>query len=374
MTNWNYDTVKVFIEDNGCKLLSDTYTKMNNKIMIECKCGNEFSTTFNRFVFRNKRQCNTCSNVVSWNIDSVAAFIENNSECKLVSTVFENIDAKIIIKCKCGNNFETTFYKFQKRDKRQCNECSGVKTYTLDEAKYIIEHTYSNLVGVRYTVISDEFKNYNTPITFIDENNYKYKTSLANINICIKIKSTTNIFSAYNPYTIDNINNYLMINNIPYTLLSNSYKKNHEHLKWKCDKGHTFIMQWANFQSRKRCPFCNISKGETRINDFLSLHKIGFDHPKEYDGLIGLHGGNLSYDFYIPRYNLLIEYQGEQHERPVDFAGKGQKWAKAQLKKQQEHDRRKRNYAQNNNIKLLEIWYYDYDNIEQILTQELQLT
>ena len=39
--------------------------------------------------------------------------------------------------------------------------------------------------------------------------------------------------------------------------------------------------------------------------------------------------------------------------------------------KQQEHDKRKREYASNNSIQLLEIWYYDYDNIAEIIKDEL---
>lgn len=39
--------------------------------------------------------------------------------------------------------------------------------------------------------------------------------------------------------------------------------------------------------------------------------------------------------------------------------------------KQVYHDKRKRNYAQEYNIKLLEIWYYDFENIEEILKNEL---
>ena len=71
--------------------------------------------------------------------------------------------------------------------------------------------------------------------------------------------------------------------------------------------------------------------------------------------------GNLSYDFYLPKYNLLIEYQGEFHD------GSAGKYSRINIKKQQEHDRRKKQYAKDNNIKLLEIWYWDYDNIEKIL-------
>lgn len=44
---------------------------------------------------------------------------------------------------------------------------------------------------------------------------------------------------------------------------------------------------------------------------------------------------------------------------------------KEDFERQLEHDKRKRNYAKENNIRLLEIWYYDIDNIEEILIKEL---
>jgi len=47
--------------------------------------------------------------------------------------------------------------------------------------------------------------------------------------------------------------------------------------------------------------------------------------------------------------------------------------AEARFKKQLEHDRRKREYAKKHNINLLEIWYWDFDNIEKILDRELEV-
>lgn len=38
-----------------------------------------------------------------------------------------------------------------------------------------------------------------------------------------------------------------------------------------------------------------------------------------------------------------------------------------------EHDKRKREYAKSHGYKLLEIWYYDYNNIEEILNRELEV-
>ena len=76
----------------------------------------------------------------------------------------------------------------------------------------------------------------------------------------------------------------------------------------------------------------------------------------------------MTFDFYLSTKNTLIEYQGQQHEKPIKHFG-GDK----QFEIQQEHDKRKRQYAKEHNINLLEIWYYDYDNIEQILSDYLNL-
>jgi len=116
-----------------------------------------------------------------------------------------------------------------------------------------------------------------------------------------------------------------------------------------------------------RCPECQYSKGEKIINEYFINIKINFIPQKEFEGLIGLGGGLLSYDFYLPNYNLLIEFQGEQHEKYI----KGFHKSKKDFEKQVEHDRRKKEYAVNHNIKLLEIWYWDFDKIEEILENEL---
>jgi len=87
----------------------------------------------------------------------------------------------------------------------------------------------------------------------------------------------------------------------------------------------------------------------------------------KYNGLIGLGNGLLSYDFYIPKLNLLIEFQGEQHERYI----KGFHKSYEDFLKQQEHDKRKKEYAIINKYNFLEIWYYDFDRIEEILDRDI---
>ena len=116
------------------------------------------------------------------------------------------------------------------------------------------------------------------------------------------------------------------------------------------------------------CPYCasRKSKGEKFIEDYLrNILHIPFETQKKYEGLFGLGNGQLSYDFYLPSYNLLIEYQGEFHD------GTANQQTDIELQKQQIHDKLKNKYAKEHNIELLEIWYWDFDNIENILQSRL---
>jgi len=166
--------------------------------------------------------------------------------------------------------------------------------------------------------------------------------------------------------------------------------KSHQYVWWKCPDGkhEDYFRRIDSLNNHNfRCPECNNSKGEESISNclinkrFIKIDQEEFEQlidedkynknyyipQMKYSGLLGLGNGLLSYDFYIPKLNLLIEYQGEMHERFVRGIHKSIK----DFEKQQEHDRRKKVYAQNNNINLFEIWYYDFDNIEEILDTKL---
>ena len=118
---------------------------------------------------------------------------------------------------------------------------------------------------------------------------------------------------------------------------------------------------------RQHCPYCHKYKGESKIADFLIENNIDYILHKTYDDLLGVKNGRLSYEFYWPEFHLLIEFQGEQHEHAIDAFG-----GEETFKTQQEHDKRKKEYAIKHNIELLEIWYYDISKIEEILTDKLQ--
>ena len=126
-----------------------------------------------------------------------------------------------------------------------------------------------------------------------------------------------------------------------------------------CKKHGSFWMLPYNFYgSNQDCPKCFLSKMEEEVSNFLKSKNIKFETQKTFDNLIDIR--KLSYDFYIPSKNLLIECQGEQHYKSIEIFG-GEK----QFRLQKHHDWLKRKYAKDNKINLIAIPYWE--NIEKIL-------
>lgn len=157
------------------------------------------------------------------------------------------------------------------------------------------------------------------------------------------------------------------------TLLDNQeYKNAHQKLKYICnnhpEKG-VQEMSCANAMNNY-CPYCASSKGEKEVVKWLEDNGIEYQSQKKFDDLLGIGNGKLSYDFYVPFYNLLIEYQGRQHYTAVDAFAK-HTTPQESFAIQQEHDERKRNYAKINGYELLEIPYTEFENIPNILSNIL---
>lgn len=146
------------------------------------------------------------------------------------------------------------------------------------------------------------------------------------------------------------------------------YKKSQEKIRCRCKiDGYEWDVIPNSLVSGSGCPECSSSKGESMIRNVLTNLGVYFETEKTFSDLYGDSGWNLRFDFYIPNYNLLIEYQGAQHKKPFGYFGGTKK-----LEKQKRYDERKRIYAKEHNIDFLEIWYWDFDSIEEIIKNKLR--
>lgn len=111
------------------------------------------------------------------------------------------------------------------------------------------------------------------------------------------------------------------------------------------------------------CPYCRQSRGEKLIKNILTDHHIEFEFQKRFNDCRD--NKPLPFDFYLPKYNLCIEYQGEQHYRPFYHKSMNKENGQKLFEKQQLHDQIKRDYCNIKGIRLLEI-RYDEDTISKL--------
>lgn len=141
--------------------------------------------------------------------------------------------------------------------------------------------------------------------------------------------------------------------------------KNHSmYWKCKCDCGNYCVVS-SKYLSQSKFPSCGCNKsiGESIIKNILD--KLKYNYKKEYifPDLEDLN--NLRFDFAIFKNNklfCLIEYQGEQHYSDT---------SRGLWQSPNKHDEMKRQYCKNNNIKLIEIPYYDFSKLNENYLKEL---
>ncbi|WNF07264.1 hypothetical protein [Brevibacillus borstelensis] len=149
------------------------------------------------------------------------------------------------------------------------------------------------------------------------------------------------------------------------------YKRNNIKIRLKHNIcGHVYKVVPSSVLLGYGCPKCCLldSKACKRIEDFLI--KSGFDFAREFKIQECRNRYPLPFDFAVlnkDKIILLIEYDGEQHFKPIKFFG-GEKDFEIRKKR----DKIKEDYCKSNNLRLLRINYTQENEIEKILERELR--
>ena len=144
-------------------------------------------------------------------------------------------------------------------------------------------------------------------------------------------------------------------NKYDYSLVE--YKNAHTKVNIICKVHGIFEQEASSHLVGTGCPICKLSKGEERIYRYLVDKDISFEREKKFKQL-----GNKRFDFYLPKLNTIIEFDGEQHFKEVDFFG-----GEVGFRKRQASDLIKNQYCEDNSIKMLRIPYTELNNINNIL-------
>ena len=280
-------------------------------------------------------------------------------EWKYDVIMFNGYKSEAEIKCiRCGQ-----IIKLKKASDlfRKINACKCSKYFknNHDKLKYLSEH-------------------YNFNILFDGPATKKKEIQCKKCNLIMK-RSLNSILCT--PWHCDNCNNYAK-GKSPYSKdyiqkqLNIKFNNQYELLKYNgmtkdamlkhLNCGFIFKIRELGdlFEGRNRgCPKCYQfkSQGEQSIMNYLDKNNINFIPQKTF---APLNKSKYRFDFYLPDFNIAIEYQGEQHYRDNEFF-------KDSLSTIQRRDKIKKQYCIDNNIELIEIKYTDLKNIPIILDSRL---
>ena len=277
---------------------------------------------------------------------------------ELLSKEYIDSKTKLQLQCSKGHVFEIRYNDFKKGVR--CKMCSS--NY---HPKFTYEYVKEYIENERYKLLSKEYKNANTDILVECPKGHIFKTRFGRFKNgarCQKCHLMNNNLST--THTCEYIEKQLSLKG--YKLLSTEYVNAHSRILIECPEGHKFETKYNSFQQGCRCPHCNESKGERETSQIL--HELNIKYIKQYRFEDCKFKYTLPFDFYLPDYNICIEYDGELHYEISKHHGGLDKFIDTKIR-----DTVKNEYCKNNNIKLIRIPYWEFSNIKEIIINELKL-
>lgn len=304
--------------------------------------------------------------IVNVSKDTVINFINDNDYpvlFKKIERVTNNKRTRIYItyECSCGDTVTKLWDKF--KHTHYCADC-GVKNRK-SHLKYTYEFVLNYFKEIDYTLLNE----YRDAAT-----NLEYKC-----NKCGNISKSnfTNLFlgrrcrtcSGLSKKTTEIFKHEVNIASDGEYSLQSEYENGKVKVKIKHEEcGHLYDVTPINFISGKRCPKCKMSKGEKKISECLISRDINFSTQFRIDDCRNTYP--LPFDFVILNKSgeiiHLIEYDGIQHFKPIKHFG-----GVDALNQTLFNDDIKNTYCKSNDIPLLRIPYFDFENIELILEQNI---
>lgn len=325
----------------------------------------------------NTFKCNTYPSIINFkknllkNNDKFIKFI-SFSELTGLEALIETFDgAKLNIFMSGYDNFTIARDDFYKSIKDI--NCTVLNAYTRNNDEIKVRIDDAELVTTPYAIKANLIESVQKFKEEVNKNNDKFIRfiGITENNVLVsKIK------------TFDNGDLEIAINN--YYSFVEARKNNYEFIKSKnlkrlspylggsikilidfeCEhEPHNILI--GELKRGGGCPKCCQSRGEAEISRILNKYNINYISQHKFTDLV--YKDYLKLDFYIPSFNLVIEYDGIQHFYPVDHFG-----GEEEFKERQKRDELKNEYCKENRINLLRIPYtVKFRDIEMVIIDKI---
>ena len=259
------------------------------------------------------RGCMKCGGKYQYNSNEfiIKAKLKHGNIYDYSRVYYINNQTKILIICPIHGEFMQT--PSNHLHGYGCIKCSGRYKYTTDEFIRKANLKHSNIYDYSKAIYFHGKTNVNIGCPF--HGFFKIKGSVhLNGGRCPKCVEkqimTTNEF-------IEKAN-LIHCNRYDYSLVNYSFRK--IKIEIQCKKHGIFKQSPHNHLHGAGCPKCKLSKGEIIIENFLIENNIDYFSQKKFKDCKGVKF-ELKFDFYIPKYNFIIEFDGRQHFEVVKFNG-----------------------------------------------------
>jgi len=309
-------------------------------------------------------------------------------DCK-IDDLTESSNYKIPVVCDyCGTEYNKQYKDRSRRIKifpykDSCSKCRPLKLNEVrheenKEKYWSIIDKWSKDKGYKLITQKEDYTNCRMKIKFECPKHGNQSVLLWSIvqrgsgcNLCAA--EERGIAQTFTPDQVESIvnsvGNNILLNKEDYTNYKN---KNLNILCGTCGKN-IFTTSLDIFKNVPvtTCKTCGNrrSKTEVYIAELLDKNNIKYIEQYSFDDCKDIF--TLPFDFYLPDYNLCIEFDGEGHYDLQFYTGRCKDKAEFKYNKTQMHDKIKNEYCQDHNIELLRIPYWEKDNIEQIITDKL---
>lgn len=271
-----------------------------------------------------------------------------------IEIVDKYIDAKtkILHRCKI-DGYEWYVRPHDILQGSGCPVCSKCKKYTHNEYVTMVSNINSNIKVI------DKYINIKTKILhrcIICGNEWTaIPSNILHGNgcpICSTLNASSKRLKTHEQYVIE-------VEKINFNIeVIEQYVNSRTPILHKCKiDGCVWYASPNNILKGHGCPKCNVSNGEKSITNWLNEKHILYESQKRFNDCRDKQP--LPFDFYLPVYNMAIEYNGIQHYKSIDYFG-GEEVFKYTIK----HDKIKENYCKENNIRLFIIPYFEDINIK----------
>lgn len=360
--NKHENEFREFVKEKGYSFNEGEKYK-NSKEKIELLCSKSHVYGISPKDFKRGVRCRTCvenDKVRKWKEKFISNLHDKGYEL-IDDKPYTDQSTKMKVKCPNGHEYYTNSNNFNRG--RICDKCSKMQRKHHTKTRFLKE-----VHSEGYDVVG-RFVSAKTPVLLRCTVGHDYKTSPDGFfqgNRCRRCsyERVAREMMLTNEEFIKKVT--ALVNN-EYTF-KECYKKADIPIKVEHNMcGYEYMVKPNNFLSGKRCPRCNESSGERMITEYFIENKVEFSSQVTFEDCKYKHV--LPFDFCVydnDKVNMLVEYEGEQHFKPIEHFG-----GKKALMIRQKRDKIKRDYCKDNNIKLLEIPYWEKDNIEKILNEEL---